>query len=65
MPAQDRLGPNDLGHFLQGFSSQALADFSQRDALGIAQPQATLDLASENPVLGDEVFVAQKEFLID
>jgi hypothetical protein len=65
MPSQDRLRPNDLGHFLQSFSPQTFADLGQGPALRIAQAQPAFDLVSQDPVFGEEILVSEEEFWID
>jgi hypothetical protein len=65
MPSQDRLRPNDLGHFRQSFSPQTFTDLGQGPPLRIAQEQPAFDLVSRDPVFGDEILVSEEEFLID
>src|SRR5438128_1985103 len=49
VPGEDRVGFDDLGHFLQGLLAQLVADLSQGLALAITQPYPSLDLIAEHP----------------
>src|SRR5262247_2364120 len=50
VPAENRLGLNDLGHFLEGLLAQLLADDGEGFALAIPQPDAPFDLVAEDAV---------------
>jgi len=50
-PGQDRFRSHNLGHFLQRLAAQALANFGQGHALGVAQTEPPFDLVPENPLL--------------
>ena len=65
VPAENRVGLDDRGHFLQGLLAQLLADLGQGLALAVAQPDTPLDLMAEDAIFGHQVLVAQQQFLID
>jgi len=44
---------------------RVFADRRQRDPLIVGQFQSSFDLATQNAVLGDEVFDLESEFVID
>jgi hypothetical protein len=58
VPAQDGVGLDDGGHFLQGFLAQLLANFGQRLAFAICQPHTTCDLVAQDTIFGHQVLVA-------
>src|SRR2546427_8753221 len=58
MPAQNGVGLDDRGHFLQGLLAELLANLGQSFALAITQPYATFDLVSQHAIFGDEVLIA-------
>src|SRR5512138_2563742 len=64
-PAEDRLRFGDHGDFCQSLPPQPLADFGQRLALLIREPQPSWCMCPENPVLRDKIFDLKQQFLID
>ena len=65
VPAENRIGFDESGNLLQGLLAQRLTDVSQCLAFAITQPEASLDLVSEDTVFRHQLFVAQQQFLID
>jgi len=59
VPAKNRVGCDDGGHFLQGWLPQPLTDFGQRLTCAIRQPHTARDLVAKNTIFGHEVLVAQ------
>jgi hypothetical protein len=59
MPAENRVGFDDGGDFLQDLLPQLLADHGQGFALAVAQPEAPLDLAAEDTIFRHEILIAQ------
>src|SRR5437867_9937047 len=49
---------DDLRHFLQGLLAQLLAHLASSLALAVAQPEAPLDLTTQDPVLCHQVLIA-------
>ena len=44
MPAQNRVGLDDGGDFLHGLFTQLVANFGERLAFAVTQPEAPLEL---------------------
>ena len=65
VPAENRVGLDDRGHFLQGLLAQLLADLGQGLALAITQPHTPCDLVAQDAIFRHQVLVAQQQFLID
>jgi hypothetical protein len=65
MPAENGIGLDDRGHFLQGLLPQLLADGGQRRAFAIRQPHTACDLVAQDAILRHQVFVTQEECLVD
>src|SRR6266851_98860 len=65
VPAENRVGFDDLRHFLQGLLPQLLAQLGQGFALAITQAYATFDLVAQDAIFGHEVLIAYQQFLID
>ncbi len=61
MPGENGFGTYNLYDFLQGFSSETFADFSEEDTLGVAERQSSLQWVSKDPILGGRVFVTIQE----
>jgi hypothetical protein len=59
VPAEHRLGLDDLGHALEGLLAQLLANLSQGFSLAITQAYATFDLVAQDVIFGHEVLIAQ------
>ncbi|MEE9180665.1 MAG: hypothetical protein V3U22_07180, partial [Vicinamibacteria bacterium] len=60
-----RLRPHDIGHFVECPLSERPADLGQGSPLAVGQAQTTLDLLSKNTILGRQVIIPQKQFLIN
>lgn len=65
VPAEHRVGLDEVGDFRQRLLAQLLADVHQRLALAIAEVHTPLDLIAEYPVLRRQVLVTQQPFLIN
>jgi hypothetical protein len=57
VPAENRVGLDDLRHFLQSLLSQPLADLGQGLALAVTQPHAPFDLIAQDAILRHQVLV--------
>jgi hypothetical protein len=57
-----RLGP--LRDVFQRFASNPFGNLGQRDSLRIGKPQPHWQMASQNPILCDQVLVAEQQILI-
>src|SRR5271168_3961635 len=64
VPAQDGVGQRGVGDLRQGLATQPMTNFAQSCSLCVRQPQATLELGSENPVLG-QILRAYQKLLVD
>ena len=64
VPAENGIRFGNSRDIIQRFATKPFGDVSQRGTLRIRQPQTGGQLASQNPVLGDQVFVAEQQFLI-
>jgi hypothetical protein len=64
VPGQNgiRLGP--LRDVFQSFASKPFGNLGQRDSLRIGKPQPHRQMASQNPILCDQVLVAEQQILI-
>ena len=59
MPAQKRVGPDDLGQFAEAFSAQHLALDGQASTLVVVEQNAALaELFSEYLILSQKILVA-------
>ncbi len=58
VPAKNRVGLNDLGHFLQGLLPQLVANCGQRLAFAVTQPDAPFELVAEDTIFRDQILVA-------
>jgi hypothetical protein len=65
VPAENRVGFDDLRHFLQGLLPQLLAQLGQGFALAVTQAYATFDLVAQDGIFGHGVLIAYQQFLID
>jgi len=65
VPAEHRVGLDDLGHFLQRLLPQFGADLGQGLPLAVTQPHAPCDLMAQDAILCHQVFMAQQQCLID
>ena len=65
VPAENRVGFDDVGDFLQYLLAQLMTDFRQSVALTITELHTPLDLVAEYPVLCRQILVAQQQCLID
>jgi hypothetical protein len=59
VPGKNRVGLDDVGHFLEGLLAQFLTNLSQRPAFAIRQPHTAPDLVAQDAIFGDEVLIAQ------
>jgi hypothetical protein len=57
VPAENRVGFDDIGDFLQGLLPQLLADLGEGFALAIAQPHTPLDLVTQQTILRHQILV--------
>jgi hypothetical protein len=64
VPGQDRFRSHNPGHLLQRLAAQALANFGQGHALGVAQTEPPFDLVPENAVFLRQIFVSGQEFFV-
>jgi hypothetical protein len=60
VPAENGLGFDDIGDFLQSLLPQLLADLRQGLALAVTQPDAPCDLVAQDAILRHQVLVAQQ-----
>ena len=58
VPAKNRAGLDDGGHFLGGLLTEFLANLGQSFTLAITEPYTTFDLVSQHAIFGDEVLIA-------
>ena len=58
VPAENRVGLDDRGDFLQGLLAQLLAEVRQGLALAVTSPEAPLELVAEDAILRDQIFIA-------
>src|SRR5919198_5297572 len=65
VPAENRVGLNNVCNFLEGLLAEFLADFGQYHAFGICQPHTASELIAQDTILGHQILVAQQQFLID
>src|SRR5262249_25801417 len=65
VPAQNRLGFDDVGDFLQGLLAQFFADLGQGRPFRVCELYASLELVAQNAVFGYQILVAEQELLID
>jgi hypothetical protein len=64
VPAENAIRLGHSRDIPQCSAAQPIGDLSERGSLGIGQPQAGGQLAVQNAILGDQVFVAEQQFLI-
>ena len=65
MPPEDGIGPDDTRYLFECSLANLFSDLGQCSPLTIAQAQTALQLIAENTILGNEVLVAQEQFVID
>jgi hypothetical protein len=65
VPGEDGVRFDDVGHCLQGFLPQLLADGGQRRAFAIRQPHTARDVVAQDAILRHQVLVPEEECLID
>ena len=65
MPAQNRLGFDNGGDFLQRLLAELLADLCQSLALAVTQSYTSLELIAEHTIFSHEVLITHQQFLID
>ena len=65
VPAQDGVGQRGVRDLRQGLATQPMTNFAQSCSLCVRQPQATLELGSENPVLSGQILRAYQKLLVD
>ena len=65
MPTYDGGWLDDVGDLLEGLPAEFLAQLCEGDALRIGEPEPTLDVCAEDPILSDEILVAFQQFLVD
>src|SRR5215468_1742934 len=56
VPAKNRVGFDDRGHFPQGLFTELLADLGEGLTLSVTQLDASLDLMAQYPVFCDQIF---------
>jgi hypothetical protein len=65
VPGDDGVGFSDTGDLLKRGPAEPFADFSQSRSLGIRKAYTGWKVASEDAILGCEVFILEQEFVID
>jgi hypothetical protein len=65
VPAKNRGGLDDRGHFFQRLPAELLADVRSCLALAIAQAYTPFDLVAKHAIFGHEILMAYQQFLID
>src|SRR5205807_2966473 len=65
VPAQNRIGFDNVGDFLQRLLAELLADLCQSLALAVTQSYTSLELIAENTIFSHAVLITQQQFLID
>jgi len=65
IPAENGVWFGHLRDLMQRFAAKPLGDLGQGSSLRIRQPQPGGQLGAENAILGDQVLVAQQQFLVD
>ena len=58
VPGEDGGGFDDCRHFLERLFAQLVADFGQRRAFAICQPQTTGDLMAQDAILCHQIRIA-------
>ena len=61
----DRVGLGNTSNLPKRSASQTLSDLHQRSSLRVCEPESGGQLGAKNAVLRREVFISQKEFLVD
>ena len=64
IPSQNRLGSRGIRHLLKRLVAQSMANFPKYCPRRIRPQQAALDLIPENAVFGNQILIAQQQFLI-
>jgi hypothetical protein len=64
VPGQNGIRLGHLRDVFQRFASKPFGNPGQRDSLRIRKPQPHLQMASQNPILCDQVLVAEQQILI-
>ena len=57
VPAKNRVGFDDRGHFPQGLFTELLADLGEGLTLSITQLDASLDLVAEDTIFRGQILV--------
>ena len=65
IPGEDGFRFRNTSHFRQPLPTEPLADFGERRALGVGQPQSTGDVGAEDSILGAQVFALEEQALVD
>ena len=65
MPGEDRACLGHCRHLCQGFLAQPLAKLGECFAIAIRELHATVDLLTENAILGDQVRIAKPERFVN
>src|SRR6266446_4598086 len=65
VPAENGVGRDNRGHFLQRLLPQLVADLGQGLPLAVTQPHAPFELIAEDAILRRQVLVTQQQCLID
>ena len=64
VPGQNSIRPGPLRDVFQRFASKPFGNLGQRDSLRIRKPLPHRQMASQNPILCDQVLVAEQQILI-
>jgi hypothetical protein len=64
VPGQNCIRLGHLRDFFQCFASKPSGNLGQRDSLRIRKPQPHRQMASQNPILCDQVLAAEQQILI-
>jgi hypothetical protein len=65
IPPQQGVGLGDKGDLLESFSTEPFRNLGQRGSLAIREQETRGKMGSKDAVLGDEVFIAEQQFLVD
>jgi len=60
IPGEDGFGFRNTSHFCEPLPAEPLADFGERRALGIGEPELTSDVGAENSILGADCGFARR-----
>jgi hypothetical protein len=64
VPGENGVGFHNGRDLLQSLPPELFPNLFQALALAVAQPHATLKLVAEDTVFGDQIGIAQQEFLV-